>query len=324
MPVPATIEDLVATAASNSPQGTESVGTNMDDFLRAHASIVRAVYERYRDGLYMAASASGTVNDIALTVAATYPGYVFGQEFDFVATGANTGPVTVNLNSLGAKPLTKAGLNPLSPGDLISGAVYKIKYDGARFQMVSAASTDATLLVPTGTVLAYAGTTAPVGYLACAGQGVSRASYAALFGAIGTAYGLGDGSTTFNVPDLRCRAPIGWDVSPVAGPTNRVTAGVSGINAGLIGSAGGSEYTQTHTHGATSIVSDPGHAHAGVTRRGSAVNMASSFAPALDIDNVTTDVANTNISVSTSIGTAGAGAAQNVQPSLVLYYIIKT
>lgn len=56
---------------------------------------------------------------------------------------------------------------------------------------------------PVGSIQAYGGTTAPSGWLLCQGQAVSRTTYAELFKAIGTAFGAGDGSTTFNVPDLR-------------------------------------------------------------------------------------------------------------------------
>lgn len=56
---------------------------------------------------------------------------------------------------------------------------------------------------PVGSIQAYGGTTAPLGWLLCQGQAVSRATYAELFAVIGTAFGVGDGSTTFNVPDLR-------------------------------------------------------------------------------------------------------------------------
>lgn len=67
------------------------------------------------------------------------------------------------------------------------------------------------LLVPAGTVLATGRSTAPSGYLMCDGAAVSRTTYADLFTAIGTAYGAGDGSTTFNLPDLRGRVPMGED-----------------------------------------------------------------------------------------------------------------
>lgn len=62
---------------------------------------------------------------------------------------------------------------------------------------------------PVGSIQAYGGTTAPSGWLLCQGQAVSRTEYVDLFKAIGTAFGAGDGSTTFNVPDLRETAPVG-------------------------------------------------------------------------------------------------------------------
>ena len=60
-------------------------------------------------------------------------------------------------------------------------------------------------------VLYFAGQTAPVGWLKANGAAVSRTAYAALFAAIGTTYGAGDGSTTFNLPDLRGEFMRGWD-----------------------------------------------------------------------------------------------------------------
>lgn len=67
------------------------------------------------------------------------------------------------------------------------------------------AEMDANLvyLVPTGAVMPFAMNAAPTGWLACSGQAVSRTSYADLFAAIGTTFGAGNGSTTFNLPDLR-------------------------------------------------------------------------------------------------------------------------
>ena len=64
------------------------------------------------------------------------------------------------------------------------------------------------LRLPTGVVVPFAGATAPDGYLLCYGQAVSRSTYSDLFAAIGTTYGAGDGSTTFNLPDLRGRLPV--------------------------------------------------------------------------------------------------------------------
>src|SRR5690554_6904272 len=63
--------------------------------------------------------------------------------------------------------------------------------------------------VEVGTIVAYGGTTAPDGWLLCDGSAVSRSEYPRLFAVIGTAFGAGDGSTTFNLPDLQQRFPLG-------------------------------------------------------------------------------------------------------------------
>lgn len=77
---------------------------------------------------------------------------------------------------------------------------------------------------PAGIIMPFAGTVAPQGCLFCDGSAVSRTTYAALFAVIGTTYGEGDGSTTFNIPDL----------------SGRVVIGVS--NTHSIGSTGGEEF----------------------------------------------------------------------------------
>lgn len=68
---------------------------------------------------------------------------------------------------------------------------------------------------PVGGVEAYAGSVAPAGWLLANGSAVSRTTYAALFAIIGTAYGPGDGATTFNLPNLKGRMPVGRDAAQV-------------------------------------------------------------------------------------------------------------
>ena len=100
----------------------------------------RAEYARIaesQDGEYQWFTAGGTADAITGALSPALPAYITGQGFRFKATGNNTGPVTVNLNSLGAKALTKNGTNALVAGDLISGAVYSIAYDGNQFQVIS-------------------------------------------------------------------------------------------------------------------------------------------------------------------------------------------
>jgi microcystin-dependent protein len=77
-----------------------------------------------------------------------------------------------------------------------------------------------------GAVVFKAGPTVPTGFLAANGQAVSRATYAALFAELGTAWGTGDGTTTFNLPDLRGRVPVA--AGQGTGLTDRVLATVGG------------------------------------------------------------------------------------------------
>lgn len=66
---------------------------------------------------------------------------------------------------------------------------------------------------PTGSILMFGGTSAPTGFLLCQGQAISRSTYSALFAIIGTTFGVGDGSTTFNIPDMRGIFPRGAGVN---------------------------------------------------------------------------------------------------------------
>lgn len=78
---------------------------------------------------------------------------------------------------------------------------------------------------PVGIISLFAGTTAPSGWLICDGSAVSRTTYANLFSVIGTTYGTGDGSTTFNIPDLQGRVPVGYKSSDTSFDTIGETGG---------------------------------------------------------------------------------------------------
>ena len=97
-------------------------------------------------------------------------------------------------------------------------------------------------VLPVGTVLPFAGSGAQTGWLYCNGQAANRTTYSVLFTAIGTTYGVGDGSSTFNLPDLRGRVPAGLDVD-ASGFANRITVTASDVSGTVLGSTGGS---QTH------------------------------------------------------------------------------
>ena len=83
-----------------------------------------------------------------------------------------------------------------------------ISLSGSAEVFITPLASDISSALP-GRIEAYAGATPPTGYLLCNGDAVSRTTYAALFAVTSTTYGVGDGSTTFNVPDLRGRVPVG-------------------------------------------------------------------------------------------------------------------
>lgn len=98
---------------------------------------------------------------------------------------------------------------------------------------------------PIGAILAFGGSAAPAGWLLCQGQAISRTTYAALFAAIGTAFGAGDGSTTFNIPDLREATTKG------AGETGQ-TVGNHVKSGGLAVGEFLDDRVQAHTHASPS------------------------------------------------------------------------
>lgn len=108
---------------------------------------------------------------------------------------------------------------------------------------------------PIGSVIDFAGQTAPGGWLLCSGQAVSRTTYAALFTAIGTTYGAGDNSTTFNIPDCRGRVTAGKDNMGGTNALRLTGTTFPGTGGGVLGAASGLE---THT---LSEAQMPAHAH---------------------------------------------------------------
>lgn len=163
--------------------------------------------------------------------------------------------------------------------------------------------------LPPGVVMPFAGTAAPGGWLLAYGQAVSRTTYAGLFTAIGTTFGTGDGSTTFNLPDLRGRVAAGKD--DMGGTAaSRLTSGGSGVVGTTLGATGGAE---THT---LTIAQMPAHTHPSPQSMPAITNAAGS------INRASSNTADKAAAVTDSTG--GGGAHNNVQPTLVLNHIIKT
>jgi microcystin-dependent protein len=159
-------------------------------------------------------------------------------------------------------------------------------------------NTLASYTSPTGSVTAFAGSTVPTNWLLCDGTAVSRDTYEELFTLIGTTYGVGDGSTTFNLPNLKGRVPVGFDSTQT--------------EFDALGETGGAK---THTLTSAEM---PAHRH-DIQRN----NVAASSTGA-DASTVYRSVADTGATYSSTQNTGGGGAHNNLQPYIVLNYIIKT
>lgn len=186
---------------------TKSDAVNSDS--SATVATSKAVKAAYDKAVAAESAATGAVKtsgnqDIGgnktFTAAATFKGgaFVADSVADFAANqwlqiGSN------NVNSYFYNKKSGKYLSMRNDGEL--------RYDGKRLL-----NTDDLLgMVPSGTVLYFAGQTAPAGWLKANGAALSRTAYAALFAAIGTTYGAGDGRSTFNLPDLRGEFIRGWD-----------------------------------------------------------------------------------------------------------------
>ena len=216
MPVPSAISDLSTTPGLNSPAGSESP-TSIDDYLRAHAAFIRQVSD----------ASVNTSGDQTIAGTKTFSSPIAGSITGnaATATAANTIALTNDGTTNAAHYLTFA--DGTAGQENLKTDTSKLAYNPS--------TGDLTGQSQVGDVKYTARNTAPPGWLKANGAAVSRTAYAALFSAIGTTFGAGDGSTTFNLPKLNGEFIRGWDDG-------------AGVDPGRVfGSTQGDEL-RSHTH----------------------------------------------------------------------------
>jgi len=162
------------------------------------------------------------------------------------------------------------------------------------------------MLIPVGIVLAYGSSNAPNGWLSCQGQEVYRGDYPDLFAVIGTTYGVGNGTTTFNLPNLAGRVVVGQGSGD--GLTSRAMGAMSGV--------------ETHALNTNEM---PSHSHTSNAVGGTVgliIADGNNTAVSADASAVEPNVYAAPVAL--SIDSAGSGAAHNnMQPFAVLNYVIR-
>jgi microcystin-dependent protein len=238
----------------------------------------------------------------------------------------NDATVTLNVSGFGAKPLRGLTGKDLLAGVLIEGTPYTASYYAATQEWILHGAYGDPYGIPLGGGLPYFGTTAPnTAFAFPSGQTLSRTAYASLFALFGTRFGTGDGSTTFNIPDLRGR---GLSFLDNMGGTaaGRITTAGSSIDGTTLGATGGAEAVTlttaqipAHTHPNT--LSDPGHAHLYGLGTGGTAGGAGSGVAVITV-NTSTSANVTGITINNA-SQGGGGAHTNMSPTFMANCIIR-
>lgn len=224
---------------------------------------------KYRDDTAGALITGGTSTSYTLTSNQGFASKsaMNGVEIAFTVGATNGASPTLNVDGLGADPITLDGTTPVPTGTLIGGSVYTAMYYNSGNAWRLKDFYQLPFVVPIGCTIDYFGTSAPnSNFVFPYGQAISRTTYSALFTLFSTTFGTGDGSTTFNIPDLRGRIVAGKDDmgGSAASRIGSVITDSATIVGATLGSVGGSsthvltsgEMAQ-HNHG----VNDSGHSH---------------------------------------------------------------
>lgn len=322
------IADAISATLMKDGGNTATANLPMGGFRHTNtgAAAARTDYARFSDlqdskGIYCP-TVGGTGNAITVTSGYSVSAYTAGQRFSFVVGTTNTGATTINVDSNGSKSIVRSdGSNTaLVAGDLVAGMIADIVYDGTRFhlmstQVASAASGDVLArIVKVGSVVPWPMTTVPSGWLECDGSAISRTTYTELYAVLGTAYGVGDGSTTFNLPNYKDYFLRGFDAAgtDASSRTDRGD-GTTGASVG------------TKQAGA---VEQHSHANTATTSLANATNITASTAntTATAGANIATVDANTvsrvTISATTTMTNANYGGSETRSKNVTVKFII--
>jgi microcystin-dependent protein len=208
-----------------------------------------AAIAKYRDDIAGAITTGGASTAYTVTSYQVFDtlAHMAGQMIAFTPHTTNTGSAcTLNVDGLGAKALRSTTGVELPAGTLIQGTPYLALYNNSDAAFYLHGFFGNPYNIPIASSIEYWGSTAPnSSFVFPYGQAISRTTYSALFALLSTTYGTGDGSTTFNLPDLRGRGTACLD-NMGGSAASRLTSTYFGTAATALGAVGGAE-SQTLT-----------------------------------------------------------------------------
>lgn len=282
----------------------------------------------YRDDIAGAIATGGTSTAYTVTSYQVFDtlAHMSGQVIAFTPHTTNGATVTLNVDGLGAKPLRPSTGVELVAGVLVAGTPYTALYNNSDGVWYLHNFFVNPYVAPIGGMIPYVGTTAPnSAFVFPYGQAISRTTYSALFTITNTTFGVGDGSTTFNLPDIRGRVIAGKD-DMGGSSANRLTNADDGLNGDTLGATGGGE-TQTLV-----TANLPAYTPSGTNSGGSATfnTSSASFQPGANAVQGTVISSGTGVTTTftqpTFTGNAQGGTSTAfgiVQPTIVLPYIMR-
>lgn len=309
--------DATADSTINWAEGQSPSSVN--DSARA----MMAAIAKYRDDTAGMIVTTGTSTAYAVSSYQVFQllSQLNGQVVAFTPHATNGATVTINVDGLGAKPLRSAPSVELPAGTIIQGTPYAALYNSSDAAFYLVGFFNNPYNVPIGSCIDFFGATAPnSSFVLAYGQAISRTAYSTLFSLFGTTFGTGDGSTTFNIPDLRGRVIAGkGDMG--GSDVDLLNSTYFGASGTTLGAKGGTQsHTLTtaempsHSHGVT----DPQHSHSfsggnGIPWGGGA-GSSSQGGSTFTMNGLTMNAAATGI----SIQNAGSGNAHAiVQPTII-------
>ena len=323
-----------ATADSTINWAEGQAPSSINDSARA----MMAATAKYRDDIAGAIVTAGTSTAYTVSSYQIFDTLVHlsGQMIAFTPHTTNGATVTLNVDALGAKPLRSSPGVELLAGTIVQGTPYVAVYNSSDAAFYLRGFFGNPYNVPLGAGMDYWLPTAPnSSFVFPIGQAISRTTYSALFAAMGTIYGTGDGSTTFNLPDKTGRISAMQE-----GTATRLTSTYFGGNSTVLGAVGGGEsQTLTLAQLPTGITSANGSVSItvqsvsgiNVPTNNSAISQAFEGAtggspPQVPISGgnwgSTTTFAGNNAIAVTSNNTSGS-PHRTVQPTIICNYIIR-